>query len=123
MRSRLAPHATAALIALAAPLAGCTFGAPPPPSAQQRAERRIMQDCRAEADRIYEVQNRELMSVRSTTDTPYSSNGMPSAPSQGLSGRYAYDQLLEACLRNNLGGQAPVPAAQGPGPGPAKGNP
>ena len=62
-------------------------------------------DCRAQADRRYEAQNRSLLSEADQTGTPFSSSGVPGDTSAGLSDLYRRDR--DACSRRRRG--APVP--------------
>lgn len=87
--------ATLALLLLV-PLGGCGF---PPPNSE--AQRDADQGCRADANRIYNTQNRYLLSERSSPDTPYSGATPPPLPSDGLSDRYGYDQMVDSCLKRS----------------------
>jgi hypothetical protein len=74
-------------------LAGCGF-----PPAQSATERAAADDCRDDANRIYNAQNRYQLSERASPDTPFSGSTPPPLPSDGLSDRYGYDQMVSNCL-------------------------
>jgi hypothetical protein len=76
--------------------AGCGF--PPPQSSSERA---ATADCRQDADRTYSAQNRYLLSERASPDTPYSGSTPPPLPSDGLSDRYGYDEMVSDCLKRS----------------------
>jgi hypothetical protein len=57
-------------------------------------------DCRAQADRQYEKQNRYLMSEQDQTSTPYSSHGIPGDTTSGLSDVYRRDRAVDACMHS-----------------------
>ncbi len=67
----------------------------PRPSAQQLATEDY---CRQSANRVYDRQHRELLSEEDQSNTPFSANGMPSNPSDGLSDRYSYDNRVDDCV-------------------------
>jgi hypothetical protein len=122
MKRRLAPLALPilGLLSLAPVLGSC--GLYNRPSDDDREARR---DCDAEADRIFAAQNRYQMSERTSTDTPYAGNTLPSNPTAGLSDQYAEDKLVDACLRHSGAGAAPGVApgttpSTGPSPNAAK---
>ena len=92
-------HAAATTARLAVALcllAGCTFGAPKPRTADQQA----VAACKADADRTYLQQNRVLLSERSQRDTPFASSGTVGITSQGLPQLYGRSSDFEACLRS-----------------------
>ena len=72
-------------------LAGCGPG----PSAQQLATEDY---CRQAASRVYDRQHREILSEEDQSSSPFSANGMPSTPSDGLSDRYSYDNHVDDCV-------------------------
>jgi hypothetical protein len=76
--------------------AGCSF---PPP--QSGAERAAASDCREDANRIYSAQNRYLLSERDSPDTPFSGSTPPPLPSDGLSEKYGYDEMVSDCLKRS----------------------
>jgi hypothetical protein len=78
-------------------LAGCGF--PPPQSA---AERSASEGCREDANRIYNAQNRYQLSERDSPDTPFSGSTPPPLPSDGLSDRYGFDQMVSNCERRSV---------------------
>jgi len=77
-------------------LAGCGF---PPP--QSETERAASDGCRDDANRIYNAQNRYQLSERASPDTPFSGSTPPPLPSDGLSDKYGYDQMVSNCLRRS----------------------
>jgi hypothetical protein len=77
-------------------VAGCGF--PPPESG---AERAASADCRDDANRMYNAQNRYLLSERDSPDTPFSGSTPPPLPSDGLSERYGFDQMVDNCLKHS----------------------
>jgi hypothetical protein len=99
----------ATLALLACPLAACSIPLGSPAAAPE--DRQLAADCRVEADRIYAAQNRADLSTRSQTDTPFASNGIVGVPSDGLSGRYAHEQLFRDCVRQNQAA-SPGPAVR-----------
>jgi hypothetical protein len=54
--------------------------------------------CHAAANRVFDRQHRELLSEEDQSTTPYSSTGMPSSPSDGLSDRYIYENRVDDCV-------------------------
>ena len=62
------------------------------------------QDCRTQADHLFDQQNRYLMSERSQTDTPFSSSGMPGDPSRGLDDQYRRDRMVDDCTHSTDNG-------------------
>jgi hypothetical protein len=92
---------------------GCTPA--PPPTRSQVAARAA---CRAESEATYNRQNRDLLSARDTTDTPFSTSGFSGNTTAGLSREYAREQFLDNCLKGNNGGPPVTPqdgtAFQGP---------
>jgi hypothetical protein len=95
------------LLALAPTLSSC--GLYPKVSAE---DREAQADCDAESDRIFAARNRDQMSERDSTDTPYAGNTLPSNPTAGLSDQYERDRLVDACLSHSgAGAPAPTPAA------------
>ena len=65
------------------------------PTSEDQETRR---DCDAEADRVFAARNRYQLSERSSADSPYAGNTLPSDPSTGLSDQYAEDRLVDNCL-------------------------
>ena len=94
--SRLAAWPTLALAVSASLLAGCME-----PSPRSQADQAAASACEQQADQTYLTQNRYLLSERSTTDTPFSTSGLPGVTSNGLGQRYGRDQQLAGCLREN----------------------
>jgi len=82
------------LLALLAAVTGCG-------ALDQRESpenRAALKDCRAEADRVFDAQNRYQMSERDSSSTPYSGNALPNDLGAGLSDRYARDKMVDSCL-------------------------
>jgi len=77
-------------------LAACNF---PPP--QSDAERSASQDCTESANRTYNAQNRYQLSERDSPDTPFSGSTPPPLPSDGLSDRYGFEQMVSNCLKRS----------------------
>jgi hypothetical protein len=97
------------VLSLAPALGGCGLYQRPTPADQDSRR-----DCDAEADRIFAAQNRYQLSERTSNDTPYSGNTLPSNPTAGLSDQYAQDKLVDNCLRRGgagtSGSAAPTPS-------------
>jgi hypothetical protein len=87
------------------PLAGCGFS--PPESA---AQREASESCGHEADRVYDAQNRYQLSERTENDSPFSGSTPRPLPSDGLSDKYHYDEMVSDCLKRSEA----VPAAGDP---------
>jgi hypothetical protein len=102
------------LLAVAPALSGC--GLYPKVSAE---DREAQADCDAESDRIFAARNRDQISERDATDTPYSGNTLPANPTAGLSDQYERDRLVDACLAHSGAGApaaTPAPDATSPKP-------
>jgi hypothetical protein len=82
--------------------AGCTPA--PPPSRSAVAARAA---CQAETEATYNRQNRDLISQRDQTDTPFSTSGLSGITTTGLSREYARESMLDDCLK----GTRPSPSA------------
>ena len=95
-------RAILALLVLSPVLAGCGFVNHPVTSEDREARA----DCNAESDRVFAARNRYQMSERSSADTPYSSNTLPSNPTAGLSDQYEQDKLVDDCLRHGASANA-----------------
>jgi hypothetical protein len=93
------------LTGLAASVAGCDGPARPLTDQQQ-----AVATCRAEADRIYNVQNRDKLSEQDNRDTPLSANATPDPNSQVLADQYAHDQMIDNCLNHADPGPDLTPA-------------
>ena len=91
-------------------LGGCTA-----PLSQADLDRQ--DDCRQQADRQFDKQNRYLMSEQDQTGTPFSSHGFPGDTTRGLDDLYRHDRMVDDCLHD--AGSAP-PAVQ---PVPRSSNP
>ncbi len=55
-------------------------------------------DCRAQADRQFEKQNRYLLSEQDQTGTPFSSHGIPGDTTSGLGDLYRRDRDVDRCV-------------------------
>ena len=97
---------TLALLMAGLLAAGCTPA--PPPS---KATASLRTSCRAQSEASYNRQNRDLLSTRDTTDTPFSTSGVSGITTNGLSREYSREVALDNCLRN--GGGSSAPAADG----------
>jgi len=75
-------------------------------------DRAVLSDCRTEADRIFNAQNRYQISERNSSDTPYSGGSLPDNPSTGLADRYARDQLVDSCLAHQGASNTPPAPAK-----------
>jgi len=82
--------------------AGCAF-APRHQSDNQEA----VEGCRAEADRVYDAQNRYQLSERDSSDSPNSGSGTTGDPAAGLSDKYGHERMIDDCLSHS----AAVPVA------------
>jgi hypothetical protein len=92
------------------PFAACSFGGP----AQTADDREAVADCKQESDRIYAARNRDQLSERDSSDTPFSGNTLPYNPSAGLGDEFQRDQLLDSCLAHSAAGNAVVPGPTAP---------
>ncbi len=112
---RLRPVWRAAPLVGAVLLAGCAF-----PGPQSKADRETLQDCRVEADRVYDAQNRYQLSERDTRDTPFSGSGQPTTPSDGLADQYSHEVRVDDCVKHGNAETAPE-ATSAPAASPAHG--
>ena len=94
---------TASLLA-----AACT-PAPPPP----RSVASLRAACRARSEASYNRQNRDLLSIRDTTDTPFSTSGVSGITTTGLSREYGREVALDDCLKAGSGGGSAAPSGDG----------
>ncbi len=96
----------ARVLPLAALLALAACSSPPQSSGgRARASAATLAACRQRADDVYLRQNRDEIYradtyVGSTRDSPFAGYGQSGITSAGLSGRYARDNIQEACLNN-----------------------
>lgn len=102
-----APRAAAALLSLFS-LAACYT---PPPASHSHASTAAMTACRQRADEVYIRQNRgEIYNAdrfaTAERDSPFASSGLPGITTNGLGGRYNYEQLQDDCL-SSTGSAAP----------------
>ena len=100
-------HLVPALLLPAVLLCAACQPSRPPMSRAQRAD---YDACRARADAVYNQQNRAAISERDTRDTPFATNYVSGITSNGLSARFARDNLVGACSP----GQQPVDVGTGP---------
>ena len=96
-------------------IAGCAGPASQSPT---RASAAATATCRASTEASFNRQNRYLLSERNTTDSPFSTSGIPGITTRGLTQRYQYDTQLASCLAAS--GGAAQPASQ---PSPPTGTP
>ena len=90
--SRLAVLAVLASIGAGLTLAGCAR------APMSRSDQAAVAACRADADRVYDQQNRYELSERSQRDTPLSSYGTFGITSAGLGQIYGRDTEIANCL-------------------------
>jgi hypothetical protein len=76
--------------------AGCTF-----PTQRQSDNQEAVEGCRAEADRVYDAQNRYQLSERDSSDSPNSGSGTTGDPAAGLADRYSHERMVDNCLRHS----------------------
>lgn len=82
------------------PLIGCQSPAPAPRNSQASMDAAILETCRQRANEIYDKQNRaEIYSPQYNANTPLSGTYVDSALTRGLSARYAYEQMVQQCVR------------------------
>lgn len=101
----------AAILIASLAVASCGFT---PPRSPERLD--ALAGCRAEANRIYSAQNRDQLSERDESASPFAANTLPSDPNRGLADRYRYEQLEDDCL---AGRTATIPASTGSSAAPA----
>jgi hypothetical protein len=114
-RSRSLAARALLTLSMLAPLAACSFG-----PAQTSDDREAVADCKQESDRIYAARNRDQLSERDSSDTPFSGNNLPYNPSAGLGDEFQRDQFLDTCLAHSAAGDAVIP---GPASGPTQASP
>ena len=83
-------------LALAGALQACSSG-PQRSSSDQQA----VAGCRAEADRVYNAQNRYQLSERDSRDSPNSGSGTTENPAAGLSDLYSHQQMVDDCVNRS----------------------
>jgi len=95
-------------IALLLPmLLGLAYCAPPPPMppaapGQARADAATMAACRTHADEIYDRQRRDTIYTITSRDSPFSGNDSTTGiVDRGLSQRFARENMIRDCVRNN----------------------
>ena len=89
-----------AIVALAASLALVQCAAPPPPTAQQRADAATLAACREHADAVYDRNNRDTIYTISSRNSPYSANYTPGVTDRGLAQRFDHENMVRDCVRN-----------------------
>ncbi len=124
-------------IAASLMLAAC-YNPPESSGGRARANAGTVAACGKRADDVYLRQNRDEIYradnyVGNTRDSPFSGTGLSGITSAGLSGRYARDNIQEACLNsaNSPGGDSsdpatvlsPVNGAAAPAKAPVKASP
>ncbi len=94
-------------------LAGCAGSVHP------RRDAGLLSSCRARTEQEFNRQNRDLLSFRDNTDTPFSTSFDSGITSAGLSRRFARDQLMSSCVDSdgvNIKNAAGAPSADGNAP-------
>lgn len=71
--------------------------------------------CRQRAEQVYQMRHpdatyKQDIYTSSLRDSPFSTSGTPSLPTQGLSNQYEMQQLYDDCMRG-IGPVGPTPAA------------
>jgi len=94
-----------ALALLLSTLAACARPGPP----LRAANPTVIADCRAEADRQYQAQNRVELSQQDERDNPFAAGYVSGIVTRGLSSRYALDNQVDSCIRANGGNPAATP--------------
>lgn len=84
-----------ALLGAIAALAGC---APTPPE-----KAAALSACRAQADRVYNAQNRYQLSERDSTGSPFSGTGSTQSQTNQLADQYSHRQAVDDCVRQETG--------------------
>ncbi|MDA8051084.1 MAG: hypothetical protein M0002_13965 [Rhodospirillales bacterium] len=107
MPARRGVHVGLAVLGVAGLVAGC---AGPPETAQQRA---AYAACRREAEQQFAIQDRASLYQPDNSLTPYAGGSPALATTTTLANRFAYRQMLDACLRGATG---PAPVAPAPAP-------
>ncbi len=93
--SRRYKGAVLAAMAAVAGLGGCAFSPPLSP-----ADRATLDECRDDADRVYNAQNRNQLSERGAEDSPFSGGAQRVTPSDGLADRYSHERMVSDCVRH-----------------------
>jgi hypothetical protein len=91
--------------------AACT-----PAPAPSRAVASLRTACRSRSEAAYNRQNRDLLSTRDTTDTPFSTSGVSGITTTGLSREYDREVALDNCLKGGSsagGGAGVAPSGDG----------
>jgi hypothetical protein len=90
------------------PLGACGLSTP-----MTSEHREALDTCRADTERVFNTQHRELLSERDSSDSPYSGNTLPIDPNRGLADRYQHEQMVDNCMRSagEPGSSNPSPAA------------
>lgn len=112
------PRPPFAVVLALLPLLGCQQ----PNRAQAPGTRAVVAACRTEVDRQYAAQNRIDLSLEDEKNEPFAAQYVSGLVTRGLSARYARDNALNSCVRDN-GGPAKVPdVGEGPTftPGPQR---
>jgi hypothetical protein len=94
--------------------------AAPPPSGQAQADTATRNACRQRADETYNLQKRgDIYRPQAPVNTPYSAGYTPGDTQTGLSDLFAYDRMVNDCVRNTGTETERSPSAKSPSP-PAK---
>ena len=103
-----------ALLLFAVSLAACQ---PPRQGGLTRPSAAAVAECRQQADRVYNAQNRVELSTRDQRDSPFAAGYNPGITTRGLGALYSRDNDVQSCLNNSVTGRA-TPSAVTPGTGP-----
>ena len=97
----LHPAASRAIRIIVLALPGTIGACSAPPPRSSNSDQQAIAGCRAEADRVYNAQNRYQLSERDSRDTPNSGSGTTENPAAGLSDLYSHDQMVDDCLNHS----------------------
>ncbi len=96
LRTQVSPLTALLMVAAGLLVSACSAGPQQSSSAQE-----ALSGCRAEANRVYDAQNRYQLSERSSLDTPNSGSGTAENPASGLSDKYGHDRMVDDCLNHS----------------------
>lgn len=103
-----------------ATLGGCSAGlmgsgggaralGPSGASANLRADQATQLACRGRANQVYDRRNRaEIYSRQSTVNTPFSADYESDSAGRALGDRFAFDRMVDECVRNSGTGEVPI---------------
>ena len=97
---------------------GSGFAPGPGAAANTRADQATQLACRNRANQMYDRRNRaEIYSPHSSINTPFSANYEPGTTDRALGDRFAFDRMVDECVRNSgTGAERPVAPAPAPAP-------